>query len=400
MERTEILVVGGGIGGLSVALGLARRGRNVHVIEKAPEFGEIGAGLQLAPNASWALDQIGVLDEVKKHAVFPQRIIWNDAVSGEQLTSLDLGEPFLKRYGYPYMVMHRSDLLDAILRGCRNEPRITLENGKDVIGVLDRESTAIVSCADGSSYEADIVIGADGLRSTVRSIVHNDGEPICSAYVAYRGTLPIAEVSETAGLDSVMLWTGPDLHMVQYPVRRGELYNQVAVFRSSRFVEGVTSGLSDAWGTPDEMDAMFSQCVPLVRAGIAKMGRTRRWPMFDREPIHAWSHGRVILTGDAAHPMLQYLAQGAAQALEDSAVLASAIGDAPTAGAGFSTFERERAPRATQVQTMARTWGDYWHLHPGMAKASRDARLRARTPDDYAESDWFYGYRGQSALRT
>jgi salicylate hydroxylase len=394
MVRTEILVVGGGIGGLSVALGLARRGRTVHVIEKAPEFGEIGAGLQLAPNASWALDRIGVLDEVKKHAVFPQRLLWMDAMSGERLTALDCGEGFVKRYGYPYMVMHRSDLLDAILAGCRSESRITLETNKDVVGVVDRESSAVVTCADGSSYEAGIVIGADGLRSTVRSIVHSDGEPICSAYVAYRGTLPIGEMSEHAGFDSVIVWTGPDLHLVQYPVRRGELYNQVAVFRSAKFVEGVTSGTSDEWGTPDEMDAKFAPCVPLVRAGIAKMGRTRRWPMFDRLPIHQWTRNRIVLTGDAAHPMLQYLAQGAAQALEDSAVLADAIVDQPDVTRAFAAFQDERAPRTTAVQTMAREWGDYWHLHDGPMKASRDARLRLHVDDDYSDTDWFYGYRG------
>ncbi len=401
MERLGIFVVGGGIGGLSVALGLARHGRNVHVIEKAPEFGEIGAGLQLAPNASWALDRIGVLDDVKKHAVFPQRILWIDAISGEQLTSLDLGAPFVERYAYPYMVMHRSDLLDAILHGCRNDPRVTLETKKDVIGVVNRETTAVVSCADGTSYEADVVIGADGLRSTVRNAVHPDGEPICSAYVAYRGTLPIAEVSEHAGLDNVMLWTGPDMHMVQYPVRRGELYNQVAVFRSSRFAAGVTSGFDDDWGTPDEMDAIFSQGVPLVRAGIAKMGRTRRWPMFDREPIQDFAHGRVVLTGDAAHPMLQYLAQGAAQALEDSAILADCIAEHRAVADAFAAFVAERAPRTTHVQTMAREWGDYWHLHPSPQKAARDARLRSHPADGYIESDWFYGYRGQAAsIRT
>jgi salicylate hydroxylase len=392
VERTEILVVGGGIGGLAIALGLARRGRAVHVIERAPEFVEIGAGIQLAPNASWALDQLGVLAEIQSYAVFPQNIVWMDAISGEQLTKLDLGKPFVEHYGYPYIVMHRSDLLEVLLKACQAAPNVTLEANREVTAVEDRATSAVVTCAGGQTYEAGIVIGADGLRSTVRKFVHDDGDPICSAYVAYRGTIPIGDVSASAGFDNVMLWTGPDMHLVQYPVRRGELYNQVAVFKSRRYLAG---GAGDDWGQPDEMDEMFGRGAELVRSGIAQMGRQRRWPMFDRLPISNWTRSRVILLGDAAHPMLQYLAQGAAQALEDTAVLADILGNVTgDPAAAYKAFQDERAPRTAQVQTMAREWGDYWHLHSGPAKASRDAMLQAHGATDYREADWFYGYHG------
>ena len=395
MQRTQILVVGGGIGGLAVALGLARRGRAVHVIERAPEFVEIGAGIQLAPNASWALDQLGVLPEIHSYAVFPQRIVWMDAVSGEQLTSMDLGAPFTEHYGYPYFVMHRSDLLEVLLRACQAEPNVTLEANRDAIRVEDRTATAVVTCANGEAYEADIVIGADGLRSNVRKAIHDDGDPICSAYVAYRGTIPIGDVSAHAGFDNVMLWTGPDMHLVQYPVRRGELYNQVAVFKSRRYLAG---GAGDNWGLPDELDEMFSTGVDLVRSGIAQMGRQRRWPMFDRTPVANWTRNRVTLLGDAAHPMLQYLAQGAAQALEDTAVLAATLADHPAdIATAFRLYQDEREPRTSRVQTLAREWGNYWHLHPGPEKSSRDAMLRAHSATDYADADWFYGYRGPTA---
>ena len=243
MRTLSTLVLGGGIGGLAVALGLARRGRDVHVIEKADAFGEIGAGLQLAPNASRALADLGVLDAIDAFAVFPQRMVWMDAISGEQVTSLDLGAPFIARYGYRYIVMHRSDLLDALLAACRAHDRITLETAKDVRHVDDRGDTAEVTFADGTTYAADIVIGADGLWSTARKAIVDDGEPLCSQYVAYRGAIPIDEISVHAGLDSVTLWTGPNLHLVQYPVRRGELYNQVAVFKSDRYRPD-----SDDWG--------------------------------------------------------------------------------------------------------------------------------------------------------
>jgi salicylate hydroxylase len=308
---------------------------------------------------------------------------------------MDLGEPFLARYGYPYFVMHRSDLLEVLLKACQAEPNVTLEPNRYVIAVEDRETTTVVRTESGESYEADIVIGADGLRSNVRRAILDDGEPVCSAYVAYRGTIPMDEVSAMAGLDNVVVWTGPDRHLVQYPVRRGELYNQVAVFKSRRYLAG---GAGDDWGLPDELDEMFASGVDHVRRGISQMGRQRRWPMFDRPPVRGWSRNRTTLLGDAAHPMLQYLAQGAAQALEDTAVLTAMLTEnSADLATIFRAYEDERAPRTARVQTQAREWGDYWHLHPGPQKASRDAMLQARSATDYADSDWFYGYRGPKA---
>ena len=381
-----LLIAGGGIGGLATALALASHDLDVHVIEKASAFGEIGAGIQLAPNASWALDRLGVLDAVHEHAVFPSRIAWMDAESGQPLTSLDLGDSFRGRYGYNYLVMHRSDLLNALLARCRAHPRIRLETDKDVIRIEESAESTTVQCADGSSYRTELLIGADGLWSTVRAHLVGDGEPECSRYVAYRGAIPISEISTHAGLDSVMLWTGPDMHLVQYPVRRGELYNQVAVFKSERYRPG-----TDDWGTPDEMDAHFGRGAELVRSALTKIKRNRRWPMYDRLPTTTWSRNRVVLLGDAAHPMLQYLAQGAAQALEDSVVFGDAIA-AHGIDDGVTAYERERQPRTARVQTLAREWGEYWHLHDGSARTARDRYLRARAPEDYQESDWFYGY--------
>jgi salicylate hydroxylase len=313
-----------------------------------------------------------------------------DAGSGTPLTSFDVGTPFRQRYGYPYVVMHRSDLLDVLLHACEAHANVTLATSKEVVSIDDLQTSARVTCADGTIYDSPIVIGADGLRSVVRPYVHDDGEPICSAYVAYRGTIPIGEMSDDTDFDNVVFWTGPDLHLMQYPVRRGELYNQVAVFKSKRYHAGATE-----WGTPDEMDEAFSIGNDFVRKCIAKMGRKRRWPMFDRLPIDNWTRNRIILLGDAAHPMLQYLAQGAAQALEDCVVLSDAIAAHPDdVPAAFDAFQRERAPRTGKVQTLAREWGNYWHLPEGPKKAGRDAMLRARSSQDYDQTDWFYGYRG------
>jgi 2-polyprenyl-6-methoxyphenol hydroxylase-like FAD-dependent oxidoreductase len=386
------VIIGGGIGGLATALALAGHGIPSHVAEQAAAFGEIGAGLQLAPNASWALSRLGVLERVHESAVFPARMIWMDALSGEPLTTLDLGGAFVERYGFPYLVMHRSDLLDALLDACRANPLVTLQTNQSFVSLVDRGDVVDVAFADGTTMRASGLVGADGLWSRVRGRLVED-EPVCSGYVAYRGAIPMSDVSAHAGLDNVMLWTGPDMHFVQYPLRRGELYNQVAVFKS----DGYAGGAED-WGTPDELEERFSACAPLVRAALTRIKRDRRWPMYDRLPATTLSRGRVTLIGDAAHPMLQYLAQGACQALEDAVVLADAIAssreDDPTAA--FRVYQRARIERTARVQTLARAWGDYWHLHPGAELNRRDEFLRGRVPDDYTHTDWFYGYRGTS----
>ena len=383
---TSVLVAGGGIGGLAAALALAQRGCAVRVFEKSAEFGEIGAGLQLAPNASRVLDRLGLLDALAPHAVFPQRLVWMDALSGGRLCELDLGTQFRERYGYPYIVMHRSDLLAVLLAGAQADERITLETGKDILGVEQDDDAVVVRCADGTTARAALLVGADGLWSTVRAGVIDDGSPICSEFVAYRGAIPIGEMSTHAGLDNVVVWTGPDKHLVQYPVRHGELYNQVAVFRSDRYRSG-----SDDWGTPEELERQFAATAPAVRAALTKIRRNRRWPMYDRLPVERWSRGRVTLLGDAAHPMLQYLAQGACQALEDAVALADAVADHETLAAGLAAYEAARLAHTARVQTTARVWGAFWHVQPEEQPA-RDAHLLHRSPTDYGVADWLYGH--------
>lgn len=393
-QEIETLVVGGGIGGLATALALAKTGRSVHVLERAPEFSEVGAGLQLAPNASRMLDRLGVLDAIWANAVFPQQLVWMDAMTGRQVTALDLGDKFRAAYGYPYVVMHRSDLLAALLAGCRAQAGITLETSKDVIGVEDLEHGAEVRCADGSVYRCGMLIGADGLHSTVRRTIADDGPPVCSEYVAYRGTLPIDKMPEHAGLDNVVMWTGHDLHLVQYPVRRGELYNQVAVFRSDRF-----DPASDDWGTVDELEARFSGACGPVRSAISMIHTNRRWPMYDRAPIPTWTRNRIALLGDAAHPMLQYLAQGAAQAIEDAGSLADALQchgeDFPQA---LQAYQEARRLRTARVQLTARWFGDVIHLGHVGAEV-RNALLAERPSDSFSAVDWLYAARRSAPQR-
>jgi 3-hydroxybenzoate 6-monooxygenase len=381
----EFLTVGGGIGGLASALALALQGKRVHVIEKSAEFGEIGAGLQLAPNASHALERLGILGEISKHAVFPRRLVWGDAVSGEIITSLDLGDAFVARFGHPYLVMHRSDLLNVLLEACRAESRITLETDRDVVAIEDRTMSTVALCADGARYEAAALIGADGLWSPTRKLIANDGIPRAFPYVAYRGAIPIKDVSEHAGLDNVIMWVGPDLHFVQYPIRRGELFNQVAVFKSPSFP-------AEDWGNPAELEAHYAQCCDYVRKSLTKIHRDRRWAMVDRAPISGWSRHRITLLGDAAHPMLQYIAQGACQAIEDAVSLAARVAATSDVEKAFEAYQAARYLRTARVQLSAQFFGEICHIG-GVGRILRNQFFGGRATGDYREIEWLYGYR-------
>ena len=386
MAKLQTLIVGGGIGGLTTALALAQSNRRVHVVEKAAEFGEIGAGLQLAPNAMHVLDRIGVLPEISKHAVYPSRLVWMDALSGTRITAIDLGEKFKSRYGHPYIVMHRSDLLTVLLEACRAHKLITLEPSRGVVAVEDLGDGARVRFGDGTAYDAEVLIGADGLWSTVRGAIVKD-EPICMGYVAYRGTLPIEQMSQHAGLDNVVMWVGPDMHFVQYPVRRGELYNQVAVFRSKRYRPGF-----DEWGLVEELDAHYAQTCDYVQGCIKVMWRDKRWPMHDRAPVLTWTRNRIGLLGDAAHPMFQYIAQGACQAIEDALCLARRLGEGGDPAKGLAAYEADRRLRTARVQITARAMGAFFHLE-GIPAMVRNDMMSRRAHDDYAMIDWLYGHK-------
>jgi 2-polyprenyl-6-methoxyphenol hydroxylase-like FAD-dependent oxidoreductase len=380
----DAVVVGGGIGGLGAALALARAGCGVRVLEQAAEFGEVGAGLQLAPNATRILRSWDLLDDVVEQGVTPRRLVMRDALDGRELTWLDLDD-VARRYGAPYIVIHRSDLHAILVRACRRAgvDLVTRAAVTDVESGVDR-ATAV---CDGRRDTGRIVLAADGLGSRLRARLSTD-EPVSSAYVAYRGALPLADLTDTSGLalDSVVVYIGPGCHFVQYPLRRGEVFNQVAVFRSPKALAG-----EDDWGTPDELDTAFAGACDAVRSALPNLWRDRWWRMFDREPIDTWVDGRLALIGDAAHPMLQYLAQGACQALEDAAALAEQRGKEPYDwDAALAGYAAARTPRTARVQRTARQWGDLWHCD-GLFRATRNALLTDRDPADYRYIDWLYG---------
>ena len=379
-----LLVVGGGIGGLSAALALARAGHRVRLVEQAPEFTEVGAGLQLAPNATRALDRLGVLEAVLRRAVRPSVLVMLDAVDGDELAVLDVGDAFVDRYRAPYVVLHRHDLLSVLLDACRAEEDVELENNRHVLSCRIAPGHVAVTCSDGTIYHAGAVIGADGLRSRMRAMVSDD-EPLETGFVAYRGPVPIGLVKGAVRTDAVVVWVGPGLHLVQYPLRHGQLLNQVAVFRSDRYAPHAGD-----WGGPEELRARFSRMCPAVARSVELLDQTMRWPMHDRMPIGNWTSGPVTLLGDAAHPMLQYLAQGACQALEDAVELGEQFPAGRDPEEAFRAYQAVRVPRTARVQRSARAWGELWHLD-GVARDVRNRYLRARRADDFVDIDWLYG---------
>lgn len=389
--ESEFLVVGGGIGGLSAAYALAREGRAVRVLEAAPEFAEIGAGIQLAPNATQALERLGLLAQVLDCSVLPGALVFMDARTGERLTSVDLGQPFRERYGTPYAVLHRTDLHAILLEACQRADLVALEVNKRVVHVDIGAEHPTVRCADGSTYAGHAVVGADGLHSVVRKLVSVD-DPVVSGYVAYRGAISIANAHLHELQDSMVYWWGPGLHLVQYKVRRGELYNQVGVFRSN-----VVDVESEDFGSPAELDEVFGRCCEPVRRGATLLQRGMRWLMIDREPLANWSRGATTLLGDAAHPMLQYIAQGACQALEDALCLADMVASHDDAAGAFAAYQAIRIPRTSRVVTTARSFGEMIHVD-GIGLALRNRLLEQHEADDFDELDWLYLPRSRVAL--
>jgi salicylate hydroxylase len=393
VTRPDVLVVGGGIGGLSAAFALHRKGLHVRLYERAGEFGEVGAGLQIAPNCTRILADYGLLDEAVSVGVLPETMVMYDATDGSVLTRLDLLD-LGRRYGFPYMVIHRSDLHGLFLSACQ-QAGVELITSAECVGYENVAGGARVTFAGGATDEAEAVIAADGLHSVARQQLVGD-EPVSSNYVAYRGAIPFDRVREH-GVDdkAVVLYIGPRCHFVQYPLRRGEVFNQVAVFQSPSAVAGESE-----WGTPAELDAAFAgMCAP-IQKGLPLMWRDRCWRMFDKDPLPSLVFGRIALLGDAAHPPLQYMAQGAIMAIEDGWVLAEHVGRQCARRAGTSSgvdwaqalaaFDAVRPEHCRRVLTTAREWGALWH-HDGVKRLQRNALLRARDTYDYSFTDWIYG---------
>jgi 2-polyprenyl-6-methoxyphenol hydroxylase-like FAD-dependent oxidoreductase len=367
-RHDPILIVGGGLGGLTTALALARRGHVTRVLEGAPDFGAIGYGIQFGPNVFHVFDRIGLVEQVLAVADSPTAVLMVDALDGKELVRIPTGASLRARFKYPYIIVHRVDLHNVLLDACRSNAAIELVADAMVTGFEDRSENITVTTADGRTFSGVALVAADGVRSLFRQKLIGDGEPRPIGYTALRTIVPMEEVKAAVPRDSVVLWGGPGYHVVHYPLRHGTQFNIVAVFRTSTHAEKADVSTYRA-----ELQHTYRDAHPSLRALNALMDFRWRRSVVDREPVRHWHKGGIVLLGDAAHAPLQSLAQGACMAIEDGLCLAEMIhandGDFGTA---FRRFEALRLTRTARVQLESRAiWN--WLLHAeGVARDVRN----------------------------
>ncbi len=389
-----ILVAGGGIGGLAAALALARQGLQVTVLEQAGNLGEIGAGIQIGPNAFHALDRLGVGDLARDKAVYVDGLVLMDAVSDQRICTIPLEAPFRQHFRNPYAVIHRADLHGVLLQGCRADPRVALRTAARVVDYAHETTGVVALLENGERLPGQALIGADGLRSAVRARLVGDGEPRVSGHTTYRSVIPTEQMPEELRWNAATLWAGPKCHIVHYPLQGWKVFNLVATVHTdaSEAVAGEP--------VPTELvRASFAHVVPRAQRIIHAAESWKRWVLCDREPQENWVDGRVALLGDAAHPMLQYMAQGACMALEDAVCLGETLGaepdDIPAALAAYATA---RLPRTTRLQLASRAMGEYVYHPAGAQRLARNVWLGAKSPADfYTSLDWLYGFGASGA---
>ncbi len=392
-ERPTVVVAGGGIGGLSAALGLAQKGCDVTVLEQADHYGEIGAGIQIGPNAFHALDYLGVGAAARAKAVYIDRLIMMDGLTGTEIAHIPVDAPFRHRFGNPYAVIHRSDLHGVLLEACRANERIRLLNREQVIGYEHTRSGARVRTAAGSAFDGDAVIGCDGIRSKIREQL-TGGDPLkLSGHVAYRAVLPIEQMPEDLRWNAATLWAGPKCHMVHYPLQGWKTFNLVATFQTDVAHVGVNEP-----GNREEILSRFGHIVQKARKLLEIPTEWRRWVLGDREPIENWTDGRVTLLGDAAHPTHQYFAQGACMAMEDAVCLAHQVEQSQrNFDAAFHAYQENRILRAYRVVLSSRMLGRVYHAE-GVERKIRNSVLGAKTAAEFYDGlQWLYGGTGLAA---
>ena len=387
MSDNLVLISGGGIGGLSAALGLAQQGIPSMVLERSPVLGEIGAGIQLGTNAFHAFDYLGIGEEARAAAVYVDKLLLMDAISAEEICSIPLDAPFRERFGNPYAVVHRGELHGVMLRGCQNNPLIELRTNSEVVSYAHTDGGVEASLADGSRVQGRALIGADGLWSKVRQQMVGDGMPRVTGHTTYRSVIPFDQMPEELRLNAATLWAGPKCHLVHYPLSGWKTFNLVVTYHNHapEPVAGVPV-------SHEEVMQGFEHIHPRAQQ-IIKIGQDwKKWVLCDREPIMNWTDGNVALLGDAAHPMMQYLAQGACMAMEDSVILSVECGKTPDDLPGaLRRYQDRRRLRTARVQLQAREVGNHIYHPDGAHAALRNQIMQAKTPEQwYDVVDWMY----------
>jgi 2-polyprenyl-6-methoxyphenol hydroxylase-like FAD-dependent oxidoreductase len=388
----RVLIAGGGIGGLATALALAQKDIASLVLEKASQLGEIGAGIQLGPNAFHCFDRLGVGEAARGMAVYIDHLRLMDAMADGEITHIDLGEAFRARYGNPYGVVHRGDLHGVLLKACRAHRLIELRVSSEVTG-YDQDGTAVTArLANGESVAGTALVGADGLWSNVRRQLVGDGAPRVSGHTTYRSVIPTGQMPEDLRWNAATLWAGPKCHIVHYPLSGWKVFNLVVTYHNDA-PEPVAGKPVPEEEVRRGFMHVCERAQNIIRHGVD----WKMWVLCDRDPIQDWVDGRVALLGDAAHPMMQYMAQGACMAMEDAVCLADTLAQqaGETLAAGLLRYRDRRVLRTTRVQLMSRAMGDHVYHPAGPHAALRNAIMSARSQPQWFDTlDWLYGGNG------
>jgi len=397
MNRTSaglpVLVAGGGIGGLAAALALTRHGFAVKVLEQSPRLGEIGAGIQLGPNAFAAFDALGIGEKARARAVYTDEMVMHDALDETLVARVPTGEAFRRRFGNPYAVIHRADVHGSLLEGAKASDRIEVATSTQVQRIEQDDTGVTVFDARGNRHRGVALIGADGVKSAVRRQYVGD-EARVSGHVVYRAVVDRADFPKNLQWNAASIWVGPNCHLVHYPLRGGEQYNVVVTFHSREQEEW-----SVREGSREEVQSYFEGICPRARQLIDLPKDWKRWATADREPIAQWNYGRATLLGDAAHPTLQYLAQGACMAMEDAVTLGEAlrVHDNDFAKA-FELYQRSRVARTARIVLSAREMGRIFHAK-GVERLVRNGLWTGRSAERFYDAmEWLYGWRVNNCL--
>ncbi|HEY8981859.1 MAG TPA: 3-hydroxybenzoate 6-monooxygenase [Streptomyces sp.] len=384
----RILIAGGGIGGLATAVSATRSGHRAVVLERNSTFAEIGAGIQLGPNAFHALDLLGIGEQVRERAVFIDELRFMDGTTNELVVSMPLTGNYRQRFGNPYAVVHRGDLYQPLLAACQASG-VDLIHDAAVESYTQDASRVTVHTADGRRFHGDVLVGADGIRSTVRHQMLRDGEPRVSGHTIYRSVIPIEQVPEELRWNAVTLWAGPRWHFVHYIIAGGNYLN-LAATRDDGAREAVAGRAVDRNHVLGSFPGLSSTARELLELGQG----WREWVLCDRDPIDDWTDGLVVLMGDAAHPMLQYAAQGACQALEDAVVLGDLLASDANMAQQLKKFSAERHERTGRTQLVAREMGAQLYHPANDAAEQRNRMLRSLAVTDLHDKvSWLHGAR-------
>lgn len=379
MNSKSVIIIGGGLGGMTTALALSRTGWSVQLYERAQAFSEIGAGIMLTPNATRVLRHIGVEAALEQCAIRPPASLYRRFDDGSLVGDAPLGPTMEATYGSPYFHVHRSDLLEVLTAAAQQQGSVELYTDHAAIGCAEENGRASVEFANGTVAEADLVIACDGVRSTLRGCLAPKAEPRFRGQVAWRGLVPAAGLpAKVSGLESVV-WIGPDRHIVQYAIRGGTLINYVAIAAKDDWTE-------EGWNTPStvenviaEFEGWHEDVQSLLTATPADA--LYKWGLFDRDPLDQWVYGRIALLGDAAHPMLPFMAQGAAMALEDAMILSRCLEGHGSLVDALATYQRVRQERTAGIILQSRAQTNLYQKLTGDKTQQRAANI-----------DWVYGF--------